>query len=77
MFNRLIHLLGNMFSTDDPNTQQVQESLRLSAENSFIYDITNGRSKGYNREAIISGHNKIGNFIHRGIQIQTKVIQEG
>lgn len=74
MFNKIIHVLKSL-RQEDPN--QVQEVLQKVHEQSFIYDLTNGRPKGFNREAVLSGHQKIGDFIHRGIQIQTNKIKGG
>lgn len=76
MFNKLMHLLSKMVGSDQSH-QQVKESMKRAAEDHFIYDITNGRGAGYNRKAIRNGHEKIGDFIHRGIQVQTRKIKEG
>lgn len=74
MFNRLVHLLKTL---GQDSTQVVQDSVRLIAENSTVNELTNYRPKGFNREAVLKGHNKIGDFIHRGVQIQTHKIKEG
>ena len=73
MFNRLVHLLKSL---GQDSTQVVQDSVRLIAENSTINSLTNYRPKGFNREAVLSGHNKIGDLINRGIQIQKRKIKE-
>lgn len=74
MFNRLVHLLKSL---GQESTQVIQDSVRLIAENSTVNELTNYRPKGFNRDAVLKGHNKIGDFIHRGIQVQTRKIKEG
>lgn len=74
MFNRLVHLLKTL---GQDSTEAVQDSVRLIAENSTVNSLTNYRAKGFNREAVLRGHNKIGDFIHKGIQVQQRKIKEG
>lgn len=73
MFNRLVHLLKSL---GQDSTEVVQDSVRLIAENSTVNGLTNYRPKGFNREAVLKGHNKIGDLINRGIQIQKRKIKE-
>lgn len=79
MFNKIIHLLTGMSKAED-NMQVVQESVKLIAENNFLTDITNGRKVGGNVDRhnamIINGHQKIGDLVQRGINIQKRKIQE-
>ena len=73
MFNRLVHLLKSL---GQDSAQVVQDSVRLIAENSTVNSLTNYRPKGFNREAVLKGHNKVGDFIHKGIEVQTRKIKE-
>lgn len=74
MFNKLIYLLKSL---GQDSTEVVQDSVRLIAENSTVNSLTNYRPRGFNREAVLLGHNKIGDFIHKGIQVQQRKIKEG
>lgn len=73
MFNKLIHLLSSL---GQDSTEAVNKSVQLIAENSTINELTNYRPKGFNREAVLNGHNKIGDLINRGIQVQKRKIKE-
>ena len=70
---------------NEVNAQQLQqegliEQFIIQQENEDFYQLTNGRSlSGSDVDAhqnkVISGRNKILNFIHRGIQIQVGKIK--
>lgn len=74
MFNRLVHLLKSL---GQDSTEVVQDSVRMIAENSTVNSLTNYRPSGFNREAVLAGHNKIGDLIHKGILVQSRKIKEG
>ncbi len=73
MFNRLVHLLKSL---GQESTEVVQDSVRLIAENSTVNSLTNYRPRGFNREAVLRGHNKIGDLVNKGIKIQQRKIKE-
>ena len=73
MFNRLVHFLKSL---GQDSTEVVQKSVQLIAENSTVANLTNHRPSGFDGDAILRGHNKIGDFIHRGISIQQRNIKE-
>ena len=74
MFNRLVHLLKSL---GQDSTEVVQDSVRLIAENSTVNSLTNYRPRGFNREAVLRGHNKTGDLVNKGIKVQQRKIKEG
>ena len=62
--------------------EQFMALSKQKAENDLFYSLTNGRklrdninSKDY-QEKVLRGYNKIMNLLHRGIMVQTKLIQK-